>query len=179
MSSMLCWRFMRRARARRSAMSRPLASSMKIGALFSSPAARNSAAVASDFSLRVIRFRAMRHALTWARPHSIRFARDVVSISSEKIITGCGLLFSPSNGFPLMSLPSATHSAMFIANEVLPTEGRAAMTIISAFLRPRSFSSMYLKPVGRPSIIPVDSKRRSMERNVLSIAVFQSRRTEA
>ena len=99
-------------------------------------------------------------------------------ISRENIRTACGRLCSPFIGMPLMSCPSAMHSAMFIASEVLPTDGRAATTIMSPAFSPMIFSSRYLKPVGRPSNWSAPpSKRRSMALNVASTAVFQSART--
>ena len=44
----------------------------------------------------------------------------------------------------------ATFSAMFIANEVLPIEGRAAMMIKSDFWKPLVISSRSTKWVSRP-----------------------------
>ena len=48
----------------------------------------------------------------------------------------------------------ATDSAMFIASEVLPIEGRAAMTIISPSCRPLVILSRSAKPVLMPVSIP-------------------------
>ena len=95
--------------------------------------------------------RLSRHVLMWARPAIMRRDRASTGISSEKIMTGWRLPRSDLIGTPFMSCPSAQHSAMFIASEVLPTDGRAAMTIISDFFSPWSFSSRCVSPVASPS----------------------------
>ena len=76
-----------------------------------------------------------------ARPATMRLVSASTGISSEKIATGCCLPPSYLTGTLFMSRPSAQLSAMFMASEVLPTDGRAAMTIISESLSPWSFSS--------------------------------------
>ena len=178
MSSMPCVRFMRRARARMSETSSALVSSMKIGASRRALAADIRRWLASMRSSRAMSPRWRRHVFTPARPASMRLASDSVLISREKMSTGCFLPLSQRVGMPLMSCPIATHSAMFMAREVLPTDGRAATTIMSPPLRPISFSSRYLKPVERPSNCPAPpSKRRSMALSVFSTAIFQSMRT--
>ena len=63
---------------------------------------------------------------------------------------------------------------MFIARDVLPTDGRAATTIISPGLSPCSFSSRYLYPVERPSSsFPFDSNIRSIRAKLSSTALCQ------
>ena len=60
----------------------------------------------------------MDRALTRASEHNIRMTSDSEVISRLNTPTGCRSLMT-------------TCSAMFITSEVLPIEGRAAMTIIS------------------------------------------------
>ena len=143
-------------------MSSPAESSTNIGASLSSPAAVKRFPIRRCFSSFGHRFLLSRHMLMWARPATMRFVSASTGISREKIITGWRLPPSAfTGGYPpppsVSICPSAALSAMFIARDVLPTDGRAAITIISAFFSPWSFSSRCLSPVESPSkVTPVD-----------------------
>ena len=78
---------------------------------------------------------------TREREQSIRSTRDSAVISRLK---------TPTGSFCSM----ATCSAMFIASEVFPMLGRAAMTIISPPCRPVVILSSSMKPVEMPVSIP-------------------------
>ena len=171
MSSMPCCFFARRARARRSITSSPAVSSTMSGAPRSSSVAMERFCVSLRFSSLVHSPRFSLHVFTCARPAIIRLASASTGISSENTITGCRLPPSVFTGTLFMSSPSAQLSAMFIAREVLPTDGLAAMTIISEFLRPWSFSSRWVSPVDIPSrCFPFESNIASMRWKPRSIA---------
>ena len=111
-------------------------SSTYIGAPFSSSAAIERFEISICFSFFAQRPRLSRHMSTCARPAIILRVSASIGISSEKIITGWRLPSSDLTGTLFMSIPRAQLSAMFIASDVLPTDGRAAITIISEFLSP-------------------------------------------
>jgi len=73
----------------------------------------------------------------------MRIARASSLISEEKTATWCDVCS--------LVLPWAMFWAMFMARDVLPWEGRAAMMISSDFLRPSILLSMLVMPVVRPA----------------------------